>query len=90
LTLSGPRRPQASGPCANATNPRRFAVGDEVVGTRNDRSLRVANGDIGTISAVDIEAGTATVTLAARRSHPERDVVLPGGMSSSTSITATR
>jgi ATP-dependent exoDNAse (exonuclease V) alpha subunit len=50
---------------------RRFAAGDRVLLRRNDRRLEVANGDRGTVTAVDPKRHTLTVRLR------ERDVVLP-------------
>jgi hypothetical protein len=42
---------------------RGFAVGDRVVGTRNDRRLGILNGQRGTVRQVDREHETITVTL---------------------------
>jgi conjugative relaxase-like TrwC/TraI family protein len=50
---------------------RRFAVGDRVLLRRNDRRLEVANGDRGTVTAVDTKRHSLTVRLRGR------DVVLP-------------
>lgn len=57
---------------------RRFAVGDEVVGTRNDRRLGILNGDLGRVSAVDVGEGTVTVAVAGRGRRRGREVVVPG------------
>jgi hypothetical protein len=54
-----------------------FAVGDEVVGTRNDRRLGILNGDRGRVEAVDVEAATVMVALAGRGRRPGREVVVP-------------
>jgi conjugative relaxase-like TrwC/TraI family protein len=50
---------------------RRFAAGDRVLLRSSDRRLEVANGDRGTVTAVDPKRHTLTVRLR------ERDVVLP-------------
>ena len=42
---------------------RRFAVGDRVVATRNDRRLGVINGDRGEVTGVDLDRRTAQLRL---------------------------
>jgi Ti-type conjugative transfer relaxase TraA len=46
-----------------AVGDRRFAVGDRVLATRNDRRLRVANGQRCTVEQLDAEQRALTVTL---------------------------
>ncbi len=58
---------------------RGYAVGDEVIGLRNDRRLGIVNGDIGTVTSVDPEKRAITITLAARRNRKSHSVVLPPG-----------
>jgi ATP-dependent exoDNAse (exonuclease V) alpha subunit len=59
---------------------RSYAVGDEVIGLRNDRRLGILNGDIGSVNAVDPDERTITVTLPARRNRKSRSVVLHGAL----------
>ena len=54
---AGPGRPELQ------LGERLFRLGDRVIHTRNNYDLEVFNGDIGTISAVDIEAQTCEVTF---------------------------
>jgi Ti-type conjugative transfer relaxase TraA len=51
------------GPDQVEVDGRRFAVGDRVVGTRNDRQLGILNGQRGTIQAIDSEARSIDVAL---------------------------
>ncbi|HEU0130975.1 MAG TPA: MobF family relaxase [Mycobacteriales bacterium] len=58
--LTGPDLVVTAGPLGE----RRFAVGDLVAARRNDyRNSGLLNGDLGTVTTVDPEAGTLTVTL---------------------------
>jgi len=54
-----------------------YAVGDEVMGLRNDRRFGIVNGDIGTVTHLDPDEASIMVALPARRGRPERAVVLP-------------
>jgi hypothetical protein len=56
---------------------RRFGVGDEVVGLRNDRRLGILNGQTGTVTALDADIGAVTITVNDRRPGADRTVVLP-------------
>jgi len=55
-----------------------FAVGDEVIGLRNDRRVGILNGDVATVTALDPDEATITVTLhRPGRNGASREVVLP-------------
>ena len=57
---------------------RSFAVGDEVIGLRNDRRLGILNGDVATVTSLDPDEGMITVALRrAGRNGASRHVVLP-------------
>lgn len=58
---------------------RSFAVGDEVIGLRNDRRLGILNGDIATVTGIDADKQTITVALHRQRNGGAREVVLPAG-----------
>ena len=57
-----------------------FAVGDEVIGLRNDRRLGILNGDVATVTGIDPDQQTVTVALhRSGRNGTARQVVLPAG-----------
>ena len=57
-----------------------FAVGDEVIGLRNDRRLGILNGDVATVTVIDPDEQTVTVALhRSGRSGEVREAVLPPG-----------
>ncbi|MDA8045309.1 MAG: relaxase domain-containing protein [Actinomycetota bacterium] len=53
---------------------RRYAVGDEIVALRNHRPLGLSNGTRGTVTAVDLHAGSLMV-----RAVDGRDIHVPSG-----------
>jgi conjugative relaxase-like TrwC/TraI family protein len=68
---------EVTGPDLETADGRRYGLGDEVVGLRNDRRLGILNGQTGTVTAVDVEVGALTVAVTDRRHGTERSVVLP-------------
>ena len=70
-----------------------LGVGDWVMSKRNDRRLGVRNGDRGTVTAVDVDAGSVEMCIggrggAARTAHLPREYVEAGNLTLAYALTA--